>query len=72
MPLLKKGNEATEVPETELKRVFGNKGKDSLSQWLRANLLQQEGIYLRGYFSYSYTIKPTGYEKLLKLLAETE
>ena len=63
----------TEVMSKSIRKVFGNHhDKNTLAQWLYANLLRQKLWYSQGLHPYSYEVKSEGFVRVLKLLIEAE
>ncbi len=52
----------------EMQEVFGNTSQRGLSQWLRANLLEQTDQFQPGVRSNAYVLRRSGYEKIYALM----
>ncbi len=62
----------TNLFASTIRTVIGNvHTKDSLAEWLFANMLVQEKGYLKGEYTKSYFIKQQGYAKVKALLEST-
>lgn len=62
----------TDLHSSTIRTVLGNvHTKDSLAQWLFANLLKQEKGYKVRLYTKSYFIKQEGYAKVVALLEAT-